>query len=110
MQFASRFEFSVDSATENLRRNIDLDDLPAERIWGEVEKWLLQVCAVRQLDGGVARDLGICKKLWPEVNALIECPQDQEWHPEGDVFIHTGLVIDEARELINDLPRPKRLP
>ena len=108
MQFASRFEFEVDPATEGLCRSIDLDDLPAERIWAEVEKWLL---GSRRPSIGwwFARDFGIVSKLWPEVQALIECPQDHEAHPEGDVFIHTGLVIDEARDLIDDLPRPKKL-
>ena len=108
MQFASRFEFEVDSGTEELCRSIDLDDLPAERVWGEVEKWLL---GSRRPSIGwwVAHDLGIVKKLWPEIDALIECPQDHESHPEGDVFIHTGLVIDEARKLIDDLPRPKKI-
>ncbi|HMY76011.1 MAG TPA: HD domain-containing protein [Blastocatellia bacterium] len=41
--------------------------------------------------------------------ALAGCPQDPVVHPEGDVFIHTGLVLDEARKLIDDLPRPKQL-
>jgi tRNA nucleotidyltransferase (CCA-adding enzyme) len=30
-------------------------------------------------------------------------PQDPEWHPEGDVFVHTRLVLDRARELIDEL-------
>src|SRR5262245_53493022 len=42
MQFASRFEFRIDAATVALCRGIDLSDLPAERIWAEVEKWLMQ--------------------------------------------------------------------
>jgi tRNA nucleotidyltransferase (CCA-adding enzyme) len=36
-------------------------------------------------------------------------PQDKEWHPEGDVFIHTGLVLDRARELIDELPYAKQI-
>jgi tRNA nucleotidyltransferase (CCA-adding enzyme) len=40
---------------------------------------------------------------------LIDCPQDPRVHPEGDVFIHTGMVLDEARKLIDDLPRPKQI-
>src|SRR6266511_902314 len=42
MQFAARFEYSIDPATIALCHTIDLSDLPAERIWAEVEKWLLQ--------------------------------------------------------------------
>src|SRR5207247_8379745 len=42
MQFAARFEFSIDPATVALCRTIPLDDLPSERIWGEFEKLLLR--------------------------------------------------------------------
>ncbi|HEY0385661.1 MAG TPA: HD domain-containing protein, partial [Pyrinomonadaceae bacterium] len=36
-------------------------------------------------------------------------PQEYDWHPEGDVDIHTLLVVDRARELIDDLPYPKQV-
>jgi tRNA nucleotidyltransferase (CCA-adding enzyme) len=108
MQFAARFEYSIDPATIELCRGIDLSDLPAERVWGEVEKWLLQ-SRRPSLGLQAARDLGVAEKLWPEIHALIDCPQDPVAHPEGDVFIHTGMVLDEARKLIDDLPRPKKI-
>ena len=38
---------------------------------------------------------------------LYDCPQDPEWHPEGNVWIHTLMVIDRARELNGDLDRPR---
>jgi len=108
MQFAARFEFTIDPATVALCRSIDLNDLPAERIWAEVEKWLLQ--AQRPSIGlHAARELRITKKLWPEIDALSDCPQDPAVHPEGDVFMHTGMVLDEARKLTDDLPRPKQI-
>src|SRR4030095_15089451 len=108
MQFASRFEFDIDPDTVRLCGEIDLRDLPAERIWAEVEKWL--VGSARPGIGlWTALDLGIISKLWPEIEKLKGCPQEPEWHPEGDVFIHTGLVIDQARKLIDDLPRPKKI-
>ena len=108
MQFAARFEFALEPATVALCRSIDLSDLPAERIWAEVEKWLL---AARRPSVGwwAARELGITEKLWPEIHALIDCPQNPHTHPEGDVFIHNGMVLDEARKLVDDLPRPKQL-
>jgi tRNA nucleotidyltransferase (CCA-adding enzyme) len=108
MQFAARFEYSIDPATIELCRSIDLSDLPAERIWGEVEKWLLQ-SRRPSLGLRAARELGVTEKLWPEIHALIDCPQDPIAHPEGDVFTHTGMVLDEARKLIDDLPRPKQI-
>jgi tRNA nucleotidyltransferase (CCA-adding enzyme) len=101
-QFASRFQFDIDSDTVELCRTIDLSDLPAERIWGEMEKLLLQ--STRPSVGlEWLRKLGVLEKLFPEIQSLIGVPQDPEWHPEGDVFIHTQLAIDRARELIYDL-------
>ena len=38
--------------------------------------------------------------LFPEISSLIGCPQEKKWHPEGDVWIHTLLVIDEVAKLI----------
>ena len=101
-QFAARFEFRIAPETVELCRAIDLSDLPAERIWGELEKLLLRA---RQPSIGLGwlHALGVLDKLFPEINALIEVPQDPEWHPEGDVFVHTRLTIDRARELIDEL-------
>jgi tRNA nucleotidyltransferase (CCA-adding enzyme) len=38
---------------------------------------------------------------------LYDCPQDPEWHPEGNVWTHTLMVIDQARRLNGDLDRPR---
>ncbi|HKG45702.1 MAG TPA: HD domain-containing protein [Pyrinomonadaceae bacterium] len=101
-QFAARFDFDIDPGTVELCRAIDLSDLPAERIWGELEKLLLR--AARPSIGlEWLRRLGAIEKLFPEIQSLIGVPQDPEWHPEGDVFVHTQLVLDRARELIEDL-------
>src|SRR5688572_3085481 len=101
-QFAARFEFRVEPETVELCRAIDLSDLPAERIWGELEKLLLRA---RQPSIGLGwlHALGVLEKLFPEINAMIGVPQDPEWHPEGDVFVHTRLTLDRARELIDEL-------
>jgi len=107
-QFAARFEFEIEPGTIELCRTIDLSDLPAERIWGEIEKLLLR--AVHPSIGiEWLRRLGAVEKLFPEIQSLIGVPQDPEWHPEGDVFVHTKLVIDGARKLIDDLPYPRQV-
>jgi tRNA nucleotidyltransferase (CCA-adding enzyme) len=107
LQFAARFEFTLDDVTRELCRTIPLDDLPAERIWGEIEKLLL---APRPSIGlALALDLGVVAKLFPELLALAGCPQEPEWHPEGDVWVHTLQVIDRARDRIDDLPRPQQI-
>ena len=46
--------------------------------------------------------------LVPEMAALVGCPQEPEWHPEGDVWVHTLMVIDEMRAAIDDLDRARR--
>ena len=107
-QFAARFEFQVAPETEELCREIDLSDLPAERIWGELEKLLLK--AQRPSIGfEFLRHTGALAQLFPEISALIDVPQDPEWHPEGEVFTHTKLVLDRAHELIDDLPYAKQV-
>ena len=106
LQFAARFELRIDPDTARICASIRLDDLPAERIWGEFEKLLLQ--AERPSIGFVlARDLGVIHQLLPEIEPLYDCPQDPEWHPEGNVWIHTLMVIDTARQLNGDLDRPR---
>jgi tRNA nucleotidyltransferase (CCA-adding enzyme) len=106
-QLAARFEFEIEPNTVALCRAIDLSDLPAERVWGEIEKLLLR--APRPSIGlHWLRELGAIAQLFPELNSLIDVPQDKEWHPEGDVFVHTALVADRARELIDDLPYAKK--
>jgi tRNA nucleotidyltransferase (CCA-adding enzyme) len=102
VQFAARFECQLDRETRALCRSISLDDLPAERIWGEIEKLLLQ--ARRPSIGlHLALDLGVIRQLFPELEALVGCPQEPEWHPEGDVWVHTLMVVDQARTRIDDL-------
>ena len=107
VQFVARFELALDAATRELCRTIPLDDLPAERVWAEIEKLLF---ARRPSVGlAVALDLGVVEKLFPELFALVGCEQEPEWHPEGDVWVHTLQVVDQARTRIDDLPRPQAI-
>jgi tRNA nucleotidyltransferase (CCA-adding enzyme) len=105
-QFAARFEFSLDDRTAELCRSITLDDLPAERIWTELEKLLL--AAQRPSIGlALALELGVVDAILPELRPLVGCEQEPDWHPEGDVWTHTLMVVDKARELNADLDRPQ---
>src|SRR5256885_234869 len=107
IQFAARFEFTLDETTRALCRDTPLNDLPAERIWGEIEKLLL---AGRPSIGlALAMELGVIGALFPELQALSECPQEPEWHPEGDVWVHTLQVVDQARRRLDDLDRPHQI-
>lgn len=107
-QFAARFEFRIAPDTAELCRQIDLSDLPPERIWGEIEKLLLRA-RHPSIGLGWLHALGVLDQLFPEIKALVDVPQDPEWHPEGDVFVHTRLTVDRARESIDDLPYPKQV-
>jgi tRNA nucleotidyltransferase (CCA-adding enzyme) len=108
LQFAARFELTMDEATRQLCRVTPLDDLPHERIFGELEKLLL---VARRPSRGfeLGRELGVIARLLPEMAALEGCPQEPDWHPEGDVWVHTLMVIDEARQAIEDLDRARGL-
>ena len=108
VQFAARFDLTVDPGTTQLCRRIRLDDLPSERIWGELEKLLL--LADRPSIGlQLALDLHAIPQLFPELLALVGCPQEPEWHPEGDVWVHTLMVVDQAARRRAQLERPQQI-
>jgi len=107
-QFAARFEFEIEAETVELCKGIDVTDLPHERVWGEFEKLLL-LAEKPSIGLHWLYEFGVVRQLFPEMNALVGVPQEPEWHPEGDVDIHTLMVVDEARKLIDDLDHPRRV-
>jgi tRNA nucleotidyltransferase (CCA-adding enzyme) len=110
LQFAARFELEVDPATAELCASMPLGELPAERVFGEIEKLLLQA---RRPSRGfcLMKEWGMLPTLIPELVPLEATPQDPGWHPEGDVWIHTLQVLDEAAALVTELggDRPRAL-
>jgi tRNA nucleotidyltransferase (CCA-adding enzyme) len=110
VQLAARFELRVDEATARLCASMPLAELPAERVFGEIEKLLLKA---RRPSLGLALLLewGMLPVVAPELEPLRTTPQDPEWHPEGDVWTHTLQVVDEAAGLLEGLEgdRPRRL-
>ncbi len=107
-QFAARFEFDIAAETVELCKAIDVTDLPKERIWGELEKLLLKA---QKPSIGLKwlYDFGVVNQIFPELQSLVGVPQEAEWHPEGDVDVHTLMVVDEARKLIDDLPYERQV-
>lgn len=96
MQLAGRFELTAAPETVELSRSLfaEYDTLAAERIWGEWLKWAARSTAP-------ARGLEFLRRCgwdeaYPELRALVGCPQEPEWHPEGDVWTHTLLVTERA--------------
>jgi tRNA nucleotidyltransferase (CCA-adding enzyme) len=93
-QLAARFGFSLAPETAALCRSISdtYSELPVERVWGEWEKWAIK-SAKPSLGLLVLKQTGWLRH-YPEIAALDGLPQEPEWHPEGDVFIHTGHCLD----------------
>lgn len=94
MQFAARFDFDLAPETAELCRSVadTYQELPRERVWGEWEKWA--TLAVRPSRGLQVLRQTDWLRHFPEIAALVGTPQDPAWHPEGDVFIHTGHCLD----------------
>ncbi|MGH7232052.1 MAG: CCA tRNA nucleotidyltransferase, partial [Nitrospiraceae bacterium] len=99
MQFISRFELTPAPETLALCRGLfhEYPTLTPERIWGEWEKWA--TWAVHPSLGlRFLQEIG-WTAMYPELVALQGCPQDPAWHPEGDVWTHTLLVVDQAAQI-----------
>ena len=97
IQFAARFEMDIHPSTQKLCAEQPLEDLPKERIFPEFRKLFLQ--SQRPSIGlEWLRRLGLLR-YFPELQALVGVPQEQEWHPEGDVWTHTLMVVDQAARL-----------
>ena len=108
VQLAARYGLEVEPATARLCGTMPLAELPAERVFGEIEKLLLK--APRPSLGlRLLREWGLLSQVAPELLALAGTPQDPEWHPEGDVWIHTLLAVDQAVPLVADLDPPRAL-
>ena len=92
MQFVARFDLTPASETIAICRGMTPEGLPPERLMGEWEKLLVQ--GVKISKGlNFLKDVG-WTKYYPELERLIGCEQDPEWHPEGDVWNHTLCCLD----------------
>jgi len=102
IQFASRFEFNIDKKTKELCSkmvlNDDLSYLAKERIYEEFKKLFLKSFKP-SIGFKLLKELGIID-YFPELKALINCEQEKEYHPEGDVWIHTLMTLDEMAKII----------
>lgn len=111
VQFAARFDLTLAPGTAALCASIadTFAELPRERVWGEWDKFATR--ATHPSRGLAALKASGWLRHFPELAALDGTPQDPEWHPEGDVFVHTGLCCDALvalplwREAAPDLRR-----
>lgn len=104
-QFAARFDFPIAPDTMELSSGVDLSTLAPERIMGELEKALLKAehpsVFFQQL-----RAMNQLTTWFPELESTIGVPQDPAHHPEGDVWNHTMLVLDQAALLRSRTEKP----
>lgn len=101
MQFVARFNLTPDAESMDVMRKSvpSLRELSQERLRDEWRKLL--VLAERPSIGlQLGFDLGVFNVMFPELPPLKSTPQNPEWHPEGDVWIHTLMVVDEEAALI----------
>jgi tRNA nucleotidyltransferase (CCA-adding enzyme) len=99
MQFACRFDLTVDVATAEMCRSIadQYGTLPKERVCDEFMKWAIQ----SSRPGRILEYLRATGWLahFPLLGRIQAVPQDPEWHPEGDVATHTMHVVNAAAKI-----------
>lgn len=101
--FAARFHLELEPKTKELCKQMVsqgvLDELPKERIWSEWKKLLLK--AIKPSIGfRLMLELGILKRYYPELFALVGVPQEPKYHPEGDVWTHTLMALDAMAQIV----------
>jgi tRNA nucleotidyltransferase (CCA-adding enzyme) len=99
VQFAARFGMRLAPETAALCRELlpQAAGLPPERVWREWEKWALRGAYPRA--GLAALEASDWLALYPELVSLGGCAQDSVFHPEGDVWVHTGYVCEQAAHI-----------
>ena len=93
VRFAAVMEFEIDPATwravcENAPH---IREVSAERIREELVKIFLSPRRVRGFD--LLDECGLMREVLPEIERLKGCEQPPQFHPEGDVFVHTRIML-----------------
>jgi len=104
VQFAARFHLQPTEAlitlAQQMVREKMLAELPKERVFEEFKKLLLK--SKRPSEGFRVLDAFGMLSHFPELLALQGVPQDPHYHPEGDVWVHTLMVVDVMSSLHSD--------
>ena len=107
-QFAARFHFDICPETKELMKTLSLSELPRERINEEMKKAFLKSDKPSVFFEAL-RQTNQLDVWFPEVKALINCPQNEFYYPEGDVYTHTMMVIDSLAKQKNRAKYPYEL-
>lgn len=107
MQFTARFGFEAAPETVAVCRTMESEGLPRERLFAE---WAKLVVKGVRISAGLEflRDTGWVR-YYPELERLIGCRQDPHWHPEGDVWNHTLICLDNFAAARGDEPERENL-
>src|SRR5581483_7902868 len=104
VRFAARFEYEIDpqtfSAIQRFAHNIH--QVSRERVRDELTKMLTEGHARRAFL--LLDETGLLQEVLPEIAAMKGVEQPPQFHPEGDVFVHTLLLLDKLPH-----PTPKTL-
>ena len=94
VRFAARFGFTIESSTFNAIRLMaaEIQQISAERIREELTKLLTEGAARRGFE--LLDAVGLLEEVLPEIAAMKGVEQPPQYHPEGDVWVHTLLMLD----------------
>ncbi|RME59503.1 CCA tRNA nucleotidyltransferase, partial [Candidatus Parcubacteria bacterium] len=101
VQFVGRFGLRVEDRTAAMMREMrgELRHLSKERMR---EEWIKLFTKSRKPSLGLqaAMEWGIFHEMHPEVRNLPQTLQDPRWHPEGDAWVHTLMVVDAMARIV----------
>ena len=105
-RFAARFDdFTIAPSTVALMQQMvnedEVDHLVAERVWAELAKNLAERHCRRFFE--ILDACGALPRLFPELARLKGVPQRADYHPEGDAWVHTLMVLDAAAAMSGDV-------
>ena len=100
IRFAARFDYEIEAETWNsIKSNASgISKISKERIRDELTKILLNENRVLGFD--LLVESGLMEHIIPQILQLKGCEQPPQFHPEGDVFVHTRLMLS----LLKDAP------
>ena len=107
-QFSARFGFEVASETKDIMRTLDLSNLPRERVNEEMKKAMTK-SEKPSVFFDVLKETNQLNVWFPEVKAMINSPQNEHFHLEGDSYNHTMMVIDNLAKVRNKSNKPYTL-
>jgi poly(A) polymerase len=95
VRFAARFGYTIEPATLEAIREAapSVVDMAAERIGDEIVKMLTEGCARRSFE--LLESTGLLAVVLPEIAAMRGVEQSTDYHPEGDVWTHTLLLLSQ---------------